>query len=135
MPAARARAGHRARAPRPARRQFPTWPGTPGTPTSWLYTRGAVGSRIALASTTSASYLGTASQDPIVAPSALKHGLDKVDILHAYRNPIRVWDLGDGFTMMVGANRAAIILEIGYVEGVEAVVIVHAMRAQEKFLR
>jgi len=88
-----------------------------------------------LAGTLAASYLGTVLQDPIIAPSALKHGVNEVDILHAYRNPIRVWDLGDGFTMMIGANRAAIILEIGYVEGVEAFVIVHAMLAREKFLR
>lgn len=82
-----------------------------------------------------ASYLGTVSADPIIAPSALKHGLDEEDILHAYRNPLRVWDLGEGFTMMIGPNRAAIILEVGYVEGVEAVVIVHAMLARKKFLR
>lgn len=73
--------------------------------------------------------------EPIIAPSALKHGLDEVEILHAYRNPIRVWDLGDGFTMMIGANAAAIILEVGYIHGETAVVIVHAMPAREKFLR
>ena len=74
-------------------------------------------------------------EDPIVAPSAFKHGLDEEDILHAYRNPVRVWDLGDGFTMMVGANSAAIILEVGYVEGDMAVVIIHAMRARKRFLQ
>ena len=37
--------------------------------------------------------------------------------------------------MMIGANHAAIVLEIGYVEGDTATVIVHAMRAREKFLR
>jgi hypothetical protein len=74
-------------------------------------------------------------EDPIIAPSALKHGLSEEEILHAYRNPVRVWDLGDGFTMIVGPNAAAIFLEVGYVEGDPAVVIVHAMRAREKFLR
>lgn len=73
--------------------------------------------------------------DPIIAQSALKHGLDEGQILHAYRDPIRVWDLGDGFTMMIGANAAAIILEVGYIHGDTAVVIVHAMQAREKFLR
>jgi hypothetical protein len=43
--------------------------------------------------------------------------------------------LGDGFTMIVGPNAATIFLEVGYVEGDTAVVIVHAMRAREKFLR
>ena len=74
-------------------------------------------------------------EDPIIAPSALKHGLSEEEILHAYRNPVRVWDLGDGFTMIVGPNAAGILLAVGYVEGDTAVVIVHAMRAREKFLR
>jgi len=75
------------------------------------------------------------SSEPIIASSALKHGVGREDILHAYRNPLRVWDLGDGFTMMVGPNRAAIILEVGYIEGGVAMVIVHAMPARDKFLR
>ena len=37
--------------------------------------------------------------------------------------------------MMVGPNRAALILEVGYVEGDLAIVIVHAMVAREKFMR
>ncbi|CAL8974560.1 hypothetical protein CELL_01819 [Cellulomonas sp. T2.31MG-18] len=77
----------------------------------------------------------TVPEGPIVAPSARKHGIGDSDIVHAYRNPIRVWDLGDGFTMMIGATAAATILEVGYVVGDVAVVIVHAMRAREKFLR
>lgn len=83
----------------------------------------------------SASYLVVVPDQPIIAPSAFKHGLSREDILHTYRNPIRVWDLGDGFTMMVGPNRAALILEVGYIEGDVAIVIVHAMIAREKFLR
>ena len=71
----------------------------------------------------------------MIAPSALKHGLTEEEILHAYRNPIRIWDLGDGFTMMIGPNAAAIILEVGYIDGVTTAVIVHAMRARDKFLR
>ncbi len=37
--------------------------------------------------------------------------------------------------MMVGPNHAAIIFEVGYIEGDVAIVIVHAMVAREKFLR
>lgn len=37
--------------------------------------------------------------------------------------------------MIVGPNRAAIILEVGYVEGGVTMVIVHAMPARDKFLR
>ena len=73
--------------------------------------------------------------DPIIAPSALKHGVDEDQILHAYRNPVRIWDLGDGFTMILGPNQAAVFLEVGYVQGEHVHVIVHAMLAREKFLR
>jgi hypothetical protein len=37
--------------------------------------------------------------------------------------------------MLICANAATIILEVGYVEGETAMVIVHAMHAREKFLR
>lgn len=36
---------------------------------------------------------------------------------------------------MVGPNRAALILEVDYVEGDVAIVIVHAMIARDKFMR
>lgn len=74
-------------------------------------------------------------EEPIIAESALKHGLEEHEILHAYRNPVRIWDLGDGFTMIVGPNQSAIFLEVGNVDGERAHVIVHAMKAREKFLR
>jgi len=73
--------------------------------------------------------------DPILAESARKHGVSDEDILRAYANPTRIFDLDEGFTMIIGANQAAIIYEIGVVDGVQAPVIVHAMRAREKFLR
>ena len=73
--------------------------------------------------------------DPIIAQSVLKHGLTDEEIPHAYRNPVRVWDLGDGYTMIIGANQTALILEVGDIQGTTAVVIVHAMRARERFLR
>lgn len=56
-------------------------------------------------------------------------------MLYANANPIRVFDLEEGFTMIIGANRAAVIVEIGVVGGVTIPVIVHAMRARDKFLR
>jgi len=37
--------------------------------------------------------------------------------------------------MIVGPNQSAIFLEVGYVDGEQAHVIVHAMKAREKFLR
>jgi len=73
--------------------------------------------------------------EPIIADSARKHGVSDDDMLHAYAHPIRVFELDEGFTMVIGANHAAIIFEIGVVDGVTAPVIVHAMQAREKFLR
>ena len=72
---------------------------------------------------------------PIIAESARKHGVSDEDMLHAYENPISIFELDDGLTMVIGANHAAIIFEIGVVDGIEAPVIVHAMRARDKFLR
>jgi hypothetical protein len=46
-----------------------------------------------------------------------------------------VFDLDDGLTMVIGANRAAIVFEVGVVDGNVAPVIVHAMKARDKFLR
>ncbi len=56
-------------------------------------------------------------------------------MLHAYSNPIRIFELDEGLTMIIGANEAAIIYEIGVVDGVSAPVIVHAMKARDRFLR
>lgn len=37
--------------------------------------------------------------------------------------------------MIIGPTRAAIFLEVGYVQGEQKQVVVHAMLAREKFLR
>ena len=73
--------------------------------------------------------------EPIIAESARKHGVTDEDMLHAYAHPIRVFQLEDGLNMIIGTNQAAIVFEVGVVNGVGAPVIVHAMRAREKFLR
>lgn len=74
-------------------------------------------------------------EEPVIAPSALKDGLVESEILHASRKPVRILDLGGGFTMIVGPNQSAIFLEVGYADGDQAHVTVHAMKAREKFLR
>lgn len=73
--------------------------------------------------------------DPIIVQSPLKYGLTEDEILYAYSNPLRAWDLEDAFTTLIGAKWTAIILKIGWVQGSAAVVIVHAMRARDMFLR
>ena len=71
--------------------------------------------------------------DPVVLNSARKHGVSDDDMLHAYRNPIRFFDLED-LVMLIGPDRSARLIEIGVdrSEGIEF--IVHAMAARAKFL-
>jgi hypothetical protein len=73
--------------------------------------------------------------DLVIAASARKHGVSEKDIRHAYEHPIRVFELDEGFTMVIGADHAAIVYEIGVVDGFPSPVIVHAMKARDKFLR
>jgi hypothetical protein len=72
--------------------------------------------------------------DPVVLDSARKHGITDDDMLHAYRNPIRVFALDD-LTMLVGPDTAARLLEVGVVTGDRVEFIVHAMPARERFVR
>ena len=72
--------------------------------------------------------------EPIVADSALKHGPSREAILHAFRNPLRAYDLGYEFTMLIGPAPNADLLEFGGVVGTEGPVVVHAMRARRRFL-
>lgn len=73
--------------------------------------------------------------EPLIAPSARKHGIRDDDIIHAFNNPILVEELDEGFTMFVGADPAANLLEIGVVDASDGPIIVHAMPARPKYLR
>ena len=72
--------------------------------------------------------------DPVILASARKHGVRDEDMLHAYRNPIRAFQLDD-LVMLIGADEAGRLLEVGVAtaEGVEF--IVHAMPARTRFQR
>lgn len=72
--------------------------------------------------------------DPPIAASAFKHGVVAEDTLHAFRNPIRAFDLNDGFTMLIGPATDGVLLEVGVVTGTDGPVIIHAMRARPQFL-
>ena len=71
--------------------------------------------------------------DPVILASARKHQVSDDNMLHAYRNPIRVFDL-DGLTMLIGPDTAARMLEIGVSEAEGIEFIVHAMPARDRFL-
>ena len=79
--------------------------------------------------------MASVGHEPIIADSARTHGVTDEDMLHACRNPIRIFELDEGFRMIIGANRTAIVFEVGVVQASTVPVIVHAMRAREKFLR
>ena len=72
---------------------------------------------------------------PVVTPSARKHGVDDETIRHAFNNPIRAYDLDDGFTMLIGPDQAGNLYEIGVVDSDEGPVVVHAIGARPRFLR
>jgi hypothetical protein len=71
--------------------------------------------------------------DPVILASARRHGVRDDNMLHAYRNPIRVFEVDD-LTMLIGPDESASLLEIGvaHAEGIDF--IVHAMAARPKFL-
>ncbi len=72
--------------------------------------------------------------DPVIVASARKHGVLDADMLHVYRNPIRVFQMDD-LVMLIGGDDSGRMLEVGVAaaEGIDF--IVHAMLAREKFLR
>lgn len=72
--------------------------------------------------------------DPVILDSARRHGIEDEDMMHAYRYPIRVFDLGD-LVMLIGADGDGRVLEVGVAEGEGVEFIIHAMRARSKFLR
>ena len=65
--------------------------------------------------------------------TARKRGVSDNDMLHAYRNPIRVFDLDD-LVMLIGADEAGRLLEIGVATGEGAEFIVPTMAARPTFL-
>jgi hypothetical protein len=73
--------------------------------------------------------------EPVIAPSARRHGVSDETILHAFNNPVRVEDLDEGLVMLVGPDHGGNLLEIGVVTSDEGPVIVHAMPARPKYRR
>jgi hypothetical protein len=62
-----------------------------------------------------------------------KHGVTDNDMMHAYRHPLRVFELND-LTMLIGPDESACLLEIGIAEAEGIEFLVHAMPARPKFL-
>lgn len=73
-------------------------------------------------------------ETPRVAQPALKRGFAEADVLHAYEHAIRFTVGTNDKDIAVGPTRSGEMLEVGFIEGDDEVVIVHAMRARAKFL-
>ena len=55
-------------------------------------------------------------------------------ILHDYEHPVRVFEI-EGLTMLIGADQAGRLLEVGVATAEGFDYIVHAMAARRAFLR
>ena len=71
--------------------------------------------------------------DPVILGSARKHGNSDDAMLHAYWNPIRVFDLDD-LIMLIGPDESTRLVEVGVARGEGIDFIVHAMAARRTFL-
>lgn len=69
----------------------------------------------------------------MILVSARKHGITHEDMLHAHRNPTRVFELDD-LTMSIGPDRSADLLKVGIASAEGIDFIVHAMAARPRLL-
>lgn len=76
-----------------------------------------------------------ADDDVLFLASASRHGVGEPDALHALRNAIDAYDVGNDMTMFVGPGTNGALLEIGVVTWHGATAVVHAMRARPRYLR
>ena len=74
--------------------------------------------------------------EPMILTSAYRHGITDEQILHAYRNTIRVVIGNDDLPLYIGADQTGRMLEIGVQRSDDRQdVIVHADDLREKFMR
>lgn len=71
-----------------------------------------------------------------IRPSARKHGISDDDIRHAIDNAIAAITRPEqpGFTMLIGPDAAACLLEVGVIETDDQDYVIHAMAARNKYL-
>ena len=72
-----------------------------------------------------------------IVPSARKHGISDDDIRHAYTNAVAAITTPDqpDFTMLIGPDLAAQLLEVGVVAADDNDYAIHAMPARPKYLQ
>jgi hypothetical protein len=69
-----------------------------------------------------------------VVDTALKHGVDEADILHALAHYGATFDVGEGLTMVIGPSRTGAPLEVGVGEWYGDLAALHAMPARKTFV-
>lgn len=55
--------------------------------------------------------------EPVILDSARRHGVSDEDMQHAFRNPVGSFLVGEDMTMVIGADQAGRLTEVGVVEG------------------
>lgn len=75
--------------------------------------------------------------EPLILPSALKHGVAEEDLVHAYAMQVAIVPQTDGMVMFIGpALNGVDLIEVGVIEWYEMTAIAHGMRpARPKYLR
>lgn len=74
-------------------------------------------------------------REPLILPSAHKHGVTDDDMLHATRNTVDAFAQDDEMTMLIGPDQAGRLLEVGLIQSDHGPVIVHAMPTRKKYHR
>jgi hypothetical protein len=71
-----------------------------------------------------------------IVPSARKHGIDDDDIRHAFDHAVAAITAADqpDFSMLIGPDRTARLLEVGVLAADDGEYVIHAMPARRKYL-
>ena len=72
-----------------------------------------------------------------IVPSARKHGISDDDIRHAFEHAVAAITVPDqpGFSMLVGPDHSARLLEIGVLVDDDNEYVIHAMPARPKYVK
>lgn len=72
-----------------------------------------------------------------ILPSARKHGIFDDDIRHAFENAVASVTVPDqpDFTMVIGPDQSAQLLEVGILSDDDNDYVIHAMPARPKYLK
>jgi hypothetical protein len=70
----------------------------------------------------------------VILPSAYRHGIVDDAMLHAVSHHVKLFDVGQGMTMVIGPAPDAQLLEVGLAVWHDDIAIIHTMPARSRFL-